>query len=84
MLTCVIRYRSDATKKRRFIASARRRRQAIPRCGAGPAAYAAYRERLAADPAGRANYASGQRETSIPRKRRTFLTLAPAPHGDAA
>lgn len=44
------------------------------------AAYEAYRARLAADPAGRENYAFAQREAFIRREDRIFLKLASAPH----
>ena len=43
------------------------------------AAYEAYRARLAADPAGRENYAFAERERFIRREDRLFLTLASAP-----
>jgi hypothetical protein len=45
------------------------------------AAYEAYRARLAADPAGRENYAFAQRERFIRSEDRIFLKLASAPHG---
>lgn len=45
------------------------------------AAYEAYRTRLAADPAGRANYEFAKREQFIRREDRIFLRLASAPHG---
>ncbi len=45
------------------------------------AAYEAYRARLAADPAGRENFAFAQREQFIRREDRIFLKLASAPHG---
>lgn len=44
------------------------------------AAYEAYRARLAADPAGRENYAFAKREQFIRREDRMFLKLASAPH----
>src|SRR3954462_15101754 len=44
------------------------------------AAYEAYRKRLAADPAGRDNYAFSRREQFILREDRLFLRLASAPH----
>ena len=44
------------------------------------AAYEAYRERLAADPLGRENYAFAQEEKFLLREDRTFLKLASAPH----
>ena len=44
------------------------------------AAYEAYRARLAADPAGRANYEFAKREQFIRREDRTFLKLVSAPH----
>ncbi|HEV2502920.1 MAG TPA: NIPSNAP family protein [Mesorhizobium sp.] len=44
------------------------------------AAYEAYRARLAADPAGKANFAFAQRENFIRREDRIFLKLASAPH----
>ena len=47
------------------------------------AAYEAYRERLLADPAGRANYEFAQREQFIRREDRIFLKLASAPHSEA-
>ncbi len=45
------------------------------------AAYEAYRARLAADPAGRENFAFAQREQFIRREDRIFLKLVSAPHG---
>ena len=45
------------------------------------AAYEAYRERLAADPLGRENYAFAQSEKFLLREERHFLKLASAPHG---
>lgn len=45
------------------------------------ASYEAYRARLAADPAGRENYAFARREQFIRREDRMFLKLASAPHG---
>lgn len=44
------------------------------------AAYEAYRERLAASDAGRANYELAKREQFIKREDRIFLKLASAPH----
>jgi hypothetical protein len=44
------------------------------------AAYEQYKARLAADPAGRANYDFAQREKFLLREDRTFLKLASAPH----
>lgn len=44
------------------------------------AAYEQYKARLAADPAGRANYDFAQRERFLLREDRTFLKLASAPH----
>jgi hypothetical protein len=44
------------------------------------AAYEAYRARLAADLAGRENYAFAQKEQFIRREDRLFLRLASAPH----
>lgn len=44
------------------------------------AAYEAYRERLAADPVGKANYEFALREKFLLREDRTFLKLASAPH----
>ena len=44
-------------------------------------AYETYRERLAADPLGRKNYAFAQNEKFILREDRTFLKLASSPHG---
>jgi hypothetical protein len=44
------------------------------------AAYEAYRRRLAADPAGQANYAFARREQFIRSEDRIFLTVASAPH----
>ena len=107
MLTCIIRYQIDPTKKAQFVQYARNWGQAIPRNGAdligyyaphegsttlaygiynieSLAAYEAYRQRLAADPLGRENYEFAQREKFLLREDRTFLTLASAPHGDAA
>ena len=106
MLTCVIRYQIDPTKKDQFARYARNWGQAIPRCGAdligyfaphegsstlaygiynipSLAAYEAYRERLAADPLGRENYAFAQQEKFLLREDRTFLRLVSAPTGDA-
>ena len=106
MLTCIIWYQIDPTKKAQFAQYARNWGQAIPRNGAdligyyaphegsttlaygiynieSLAAYEAYRQRLAADPLGRANYEFAQREKFLLREDRTFLTLASAPHGDA-
>jgi len=45
------------------------------------AVYEAYRERLAADPLGRENYAFAQSEKFLLREYRTFLKLASCPHG---
>ena len=103
MLTCIIRYEIEPTKRADFVAYARRWGEAIPRCGAelvgyfaphegsstlaygiyhveSLAAYERYRERLAADPLGRENYAFAQERAFIRREDRTFLTLASAPH----
>lgn len=103
MITCIIRYHIDPTKKAAFERYARNWGQAIPRCGAdligyfaphegsstlaygiysieNLAAYERYRQRLAADPLGRENYAFAQAERFILREDRTFLTLASAPH----
>jgi hypothetical protein len=44
------------------------------------AAYEQYRARLAADPAGRANYEFARSEQFIRREDRIFLRLASAPH----
>lgn len=44
------------------------------------AAYEAYRARLVVDPLGRENYDFARRERFILKERRTFLTLASAPH----
>ena len=44
------------------------------------AAYEAYRARLAADPAGKANYEFARREKFIRREDRMFLKLASGPH----
>lgn len=44
------------------------------------AAYEAYRARLAADPAGRENYAFAKREQFIRKEDRLFLKLASTPH----
>lgn len=44
------------------------------------AAYEAYRERLADDPAGKANYAFARKERFILKENRTFLKLVSAPH----
>ena len=46
--------------------------------------YEAYRARLAADPAGRANYEFARREQFIRREDRLFLRLASAPHGPSS
>jgi|SRR5690625_5922917 len=104
MLTCVIRYEIDPTRKDAFVRYARNWGQAIPRCGAdligyfaphegsstlaygiynipSLAAYEAYRERLAADPLGRENYAFAQAEKFLLREERTFLKLVSEPHG---
>ena len=45
------------------------------------AAYEAYRARLAADPAGKANYEFARREKFILKEDRIFLKLASAPRG---
>lgn len=105
MLTCIIRYQIDPTKKAQFEQYARTWGTAIPRCGAdligyyaphegsstlaygiynipSLAAYEAYRERLAADPLGRENYAFAQSEKFLLREDRTFLTLASEPQGE--
>ncbi|KQB97585.1 NIPSNAP domain-containing protein [Loktanella sp. 1ANDIMAR09] len=104
MLTCIIRYDIDPTKKAQFETYARNWGQAIPRNGAdligyfaphegsstlaygiynipSLAAYEAYRARLAADPLGKENYEFAMREKFIRSEDRTFLKLAPAPHG---
>ena len=47
------------------------------------AAYEAYRERLRADPLGRANYEFAQRERFLLREDRTFLKLASGAPGAA-
>lgn len=96
MLTCIIRYEIDPTKKDLFAEYARNWGQAIPRCGAdlvgyfaphegsatlaygiyhieSLAAYEAYRQRLAADPVGRTNYAFAQDQKFIMREDRTWL-----------
>ncbi|MDF3414530.1 NIPSNAP family protein [Sulfitobacter sp. M57] len=106
MLTCIIRYHINPTKKAQFNQYARNWGTAIPRCGAdligyyaphegsstlaygiynipSLAAYEQYRERLAADPLGRENYAFAQSEKFLLREDRTFLTLASTPHGDS-
>jgi hypothetical protein len=44
------------------------------------AAYEQYRQRLAADPLARENFAFAMRERVIAREDRTFLKLASAPH----
>jgi hypothetical protein len=44
------------------------------------AAYESYRARLAADPAGKANYEFARERRFILREDRTFLKLASAPH----
>ena len=44
------------------------------------AAYEAYRARLAADPAGKANYDLARKERFILEEERIFLRLASAPH----
>ena len=44
------------------------------------AEYEAYRARLAAHPAGKANYVFAQREKFLRREDRLFLRLASAPH----
>lgn len=46
------------------------------------AEYEAYRARLAAHPAGKANYEFAQREKFLLREDRLFLRLASAPHAD--
>ena len=46
------------------------------------AAYETYRDRLAADPLGRENYAFAQERRFILREDRTFLKRASAPHGE--
>ncbi|MDX8450626.1 NIPSNAP family protein [Mesorhizobium captivum] len=45
------------------------------------AAYEAYRARLAADPAGKANYEFARREKFILKEDRIFLKLVSGPHG---
>jgi hypothetical protein len=103
MITCVIRYHIDPTKKAQFEEYARNWGQAIPRCGAdlvgyfaphegsttlaygiyavdSLAAYEQYKQRLAADPIGRANFEFAMRERLLIREDRTFLKLASAPH----
>jgi hypothetical protein len=103
MITCVIRYHIDPTRKAAFEQYARTWGEVIPRCGAelygyfaphegsstlaygiyaveSLAAYEQYKARLAADPAGRANYDFAQREKFLLREDRTFLKLASAPH----
>lgn len=103
MLTCVIRYHIDPTKKAAYEEYARNWGQLIPRCGAdlvgyfaphegsttlaygmytisSLSAYERYRQRLAADPGGRANYEFAMREKFILREDRTFLKLASGPH----
>ncbi len=47
------------------------------------AAYEAYRARLSADPAGRANYEFAKREQFIRHEDRIFLKLASAPQSDS-
>lgn len=107
MLTCIIRYHIDPTKKVLFDEYARNWGQAIPRCGAdligyyaphegsstlaygiyniaSPAAYEAYRARLADDPLGRANYEFAQSKKFLLREDRTFLRCVSSPHGAAA
>ncbi len=104
MLTCIIRYHIDPTKKEQFARYARNWGEAIPRCGAdlvgyyaphegsatlaygiynieSLAAYEAYRERLAADPLGRENYAFAQAEKFLVREDRTFLKCVSNPFG---
>lgn len=103
MITCIIRYHIEPTKRSQFEQYARNWGQAIPRCGAdligyfaphegsttiaygiysieSLAAYEQYKQRLAADPIGRENYAFAQRERFLLREDRTFLKLASAPH----
>ena len=103
MITCIIRYRIEPSKRSAFEQYARTWGQVIPRCGAdligyfaphegsttlaygiysieSLAAYEQYKQRLAADPVGRENYAFAQRERFLRREDRTFLTLASAPH----
>ena len=105
MLTCIIRYQIDPTKRAAFEHYAQIWGQAIPRCGAdligyyaphegsstlaygiyniaSLAAYEQYRERLAADPLGRENYAFAQSERFLLREDRTFLKLASRPQGE--
>lgn len=48
------------------------------------AAYEAYRARLAADPAGKANYEFARDKRFILREDRIFLKLASAPHAEVA
>lgn len=48
------------------------------------AAYEAYRARLAADPAGKANYEFARDKRFILREDRIFLKLASAPHAEIA
>lgn len=49
---------------------------------AGLAEYEAYRARLAADPAGQANYAFARKQRFIRSEERIFLKLASAPHSE--
>ncbi len=104
MLTCIIRYHIDPTKKEQFACYARNWGEAIPRCGAdlvgyyaphegsatlaygiynieSLAAYEAYRQRLAADPLGRENYAFAHAEKFLMREDRTFLKCVSNPSG---
>jgi hypothetical protein len=46
------------------------------------AAYEAYRERLAADPLGRANFEFARDKRFILKEDRIFLKLASGPHAD--
>jgi len=86
MLTCIIRYHIDPTKKSQFNQYARTWGQAIPRCDgiyeiADLAEYEQYRKRLANDPQGRENYEFAQQEKFLLREDRTFLKLVSTPHG---
>ena len=104
MITCIIQYQIDPTKRDAFVRYAQNWGQAIPRCGAALigyyaphegsttlaygiyniknlAEYEAYKNRLAADPLGRENYAFAQQEKFILREERTFLKCVSMPHG---
>ena len=88
MLTCVIRYDIDPTKRAQFEHYARTWGDCIPRNGAdlvgyfspregsSTLAYGIYRARLAADPLGKQNYEFAMAEKFIRSEDRTWLCRA--------